>query len=68
MTETPRSLIGRISVMTALTFLIQSSDTSLLYLSLPTIAQSLHAPLRAMDSVALSYLAAVVLATPFTPG
>lgn len=67
MTETPRSLIGRISVMTALTFLIQSSDTSLLYLSLPTIAQSLHAPLRAMDGVALSYLAAVVLATPFTP-
>lgn len=62
-----RSSVGYIPLLTALTFLIQSSDTSLLYLSLPAIAHALHVPLRAMDGLVLSYLAAVVLATPCSP-
>ncbi|WLI77207.1 MFS transporter [Kosakonia sp. H02] len=61
------SFTGRIALLAALTFLIQASDTSLLYLSLPTIAQALHLPLRALDGLALSYLVAVVLTTPISP-
>lgn len=62
-----RSSVGYVPLMTALTFLIQSSDTSLLYLSLPAIAHALHVLPRAMDGLVLSYLAAVVLVTPCSP-
>lgn len=48
----------------ALTFLMQSSDTTLLYLALPAIAHALHLPVADMDMVILSYLAAIVLSTP----
>ncbi|ACS85166.1 MFS transporter [Musicola paradisiaca] len=48
----------------ALTFLIQSSDTTLLYLALPTLAQTFGVAVRDMDAVVLSYLAAVVVSTP----
>ncbi len=52
--------------ITALTFLIQSFDTTMFYLAMPAIARDLHQPTSNMDTVAVIYLVAVVIVTPFS--
>lgn len=48
----------------SITFFMQSVDTTMLYIALPTIAQALHQPVLHMELIVISYVVTVVAFTP----
>ncbi|MFT8211820.1 MAG: MFS transporter [Symbiopectobacterium sp.] len=48
----------------SITFFMQSVDTTMLYIALPTIAEALHQPVLHMELIVISYVVTVVAFTP----
>ncbi|MEC5344310.1 MFS transporter [Brenneria populi] len=48
----------------SITFFMQSLDTTMLYVSIPAIAGSLHQPVLRMETIVISYVITVVAFTP----
>ncbi|KHN52343.1 MFS transporter [Pectobacterium fontis] len=46
------------------TFFMQSLDTTMVYIAIPAIAQSLHQPVLHMETIVISYIVTVVAFTP----
>ncbi|WP_409159648.1 MFS transporter [Pectobacterium sp. B2J-2] len=48
----------------SVTFFMQSLDTTMVYVAIPAIAQSLHQPVLHMEAIVVSYIVTVVAFTP----